>query len=63
MMLRDGGEIILSQKQSEIRFNWIGNNAFCRFYLTKSQALELAAELVKLAMPDAKPDTAPVSIM
>lgn len=61
MVLRDGGEIILAQKQEEIRFSWFGNNGFCRLYLTNSEALELAAELVKLAMPEAKSET--VSIM
>jgi hypothetical protein len=61
MHIAAGGEVEIINLPYQVCLQWDSNDGFGRLFLNKSEALELAAELVKLAMPDAKSET--VSIM
>lgn len=63
MKLGDGNAITFKPFGDVIEVMLECEIAHVAWNITKAEAIEIAAELVKLAMPDAKPDTAPVSIM
>ena len=53
MDINAGGEVEIIKLPYQVCLQWESNDGFGRLYLTPAEALELAAELVKLAIPDA----------
>ena len=53
MRLEDGDAVEVTKTLSGMCLRWENDFEFFRVYLLPAEALELAAELVKLAMPEA----------
>lgn len=53
MHIAAGGEVEVVKLPYQLCLQWDSNDGFGRLFLNNSEALELAAELVKLAMPEA----------